>query len=712
MRRSGWLALLLLLAPGCDGTLGGGADGAVNADGGGGLDSGAADDAGPAREDAAATDAGTGADDAGPSDAGARDAGPSDAGAPLADAGPPPIDAGPGCVDVSTAAGAFPDGPIVPIGGAFRNYRPHYGSRAHGHASCSYYHSNTLPDWAYSSSWGTGCHQTRYYYLDSSITSRAGWTDAAIEAFKNWDIPTACTPHWVRTTDPARAHVTVLRSDRSGCSGPGTGWYACAWSGWSITLNSAHDFRIGVNGYLDVESIITVELAHVVHFGHSPNWADSVSQANTGRWGSASSSVPSADSCGFTPYTVCVPGGSCAYPECPPVSEGGCGNFRTLRPGDFALAQHIAGVNPSPPHAYDDGSGPGTTPARNDLAMLYATSDGAGMYDWLSNGSGAFTLRTSRWAASGFPLDRVGDRMVAGDFDGDGDDDVATAMQMCDGTFRFHVWRAGSGSLAYQGDAGWYTSGSFTLSRVGGRMVAGDFDGDGTDDVAMFYRNGGSNAILHVWTGEGTRFAYRGVWWEVASGYELNNVGDRFVAGDFDGDGDDDVATAYQYGDGTFRFHVWRSNGSSFVYAGASGWYQSGTYSLAGVAGRLAAGDVSGDGRDDVVMLRTNGTSGAMLWLWTSTGSSFALAPTRWSVESGYGLSNVGDRFVVTDVNRDGRADAVTAYQYGDGTFRYHVWTSSGTTFAYGGAGGWYTSGPFDLSRVGGRLVAGNWNAD
>jgi hypothetical protein len=344
------------------------------------------DDGGSRPIDAGAVDSAAPRDDAGVTmnDADTADAATTDGGAPIpVDAGSDGAmtDAGPACFDVATGAGEFPDGPVVPIGAAFRDRRPHYGSSAHGHGSCTYYHSNTLPSWSYSSSWGTGCHTTRYYYLHSSITGRAGWTNAAIEAFKNWDIPTACTPHWVRTTDSTRADVTIIRSDRSGCSGPGTGWYACAWSGWSITLNSAHDFRVGVNGYLDVESIITVELAHVVHFGHSPNWGDSVSQANTGRWGSTSSSVPSADSCGFTPYTVCVPTGTCTYRECPPVAEGGCGNFRTLRAGDFALAQHIAGVNASPPHPYDDGSGPDAAPARGDLAMLYRTTadGGAGM---------------------------------------------------------------------------------------------------------------------------------------------------------------------------------------------------------------------------------------------------------------------------------------------------------------------------------------------
>jgi hypothetical protein len=303
--------------------------------------------------------------------------------------------------------------------------------------------------------------------------------------------------------------------------------------------------------------------------------------------------------------------------------------------------------------------------------------------------------------------------MVAGDFNGDGRDDVATAMQLCDGRYRFHVWLSNGSTLEYQGDAGWYTSGLVDIARAAGRFVAGDFDGDRTDDVALFFtREPAGAAVIHVWTGEGDRFTHRSAWWETASGYSLANVADRFVAGDFDGDGDDDVATAYQYGDGTFRYHVWSSTRSAFTYSGPTGWYQSGPYSLSPASSRLAAGDVDGDGRDDLTILRNNGSSGAMLWLWRSTGSAFSLEPTRWSVDSGYGLGNVGNRFVVADVTDDGLADAVTAYQYDDGTFRYHVWRGAGTTFTYGGAGGWYTSGPFDLSNVGGRLVAGNWNGD
>ena len=115
------------------------------------------------------------------------------------------------------------------------------------------------------------------------------------------------------------------------------------------------------------------------------------------------------------------------------------------------------------------------------------------------------------------------------------------------------------------------------------------------------------------------------------------------------------------------------------------------------------------NGDDDITMLY--GASGsARLHAWLAGGGRFTHQAPPWMVDTGYDVARVGDHLVAGDFDRDGRADVATAYQYADGTFRFHVWRATGTGFAYGGAGGAYTSGPFDLSNVGGRLVAGRFD--
>jgi hypothetical protein len=504
--------------------------------------------------------------------------------------------------------------------------------------------------------------------------------------------------------------VIICADDISRCSGPGIGWYACAWSSWSITLNTAQSWGIGVAGRLDVESLVTVELAHVLHFGHSPDPRDSVSLANVGHWGSRSMSVPSANSCGFTAYRTCVPGDGCSYESCPPVSEGGCGNFRTLRPGDFALAEHLAGRNDAPPHAYDDGSAPPDA-MHHDLAMLYGgdASSTTTLFSW-TGATGAFSIRpeAARWRALGFPLDRVGPRLAAADFDGDGRDDLATAMTRCGGGATVHVWSSIGTAFTYGGDEGAIDLPDVDLAQVAGRFTAGDFDGDGAGDLALLEQRGGGAAIRIVRGAMGGGMTDAGDWWSVDRGYDLAQIGDRFVAGDLDGDGDDDLYANYQYPDGSFHTHVWISDGSALAYGGPDGWLVHASFDLAAVENRMVAGDFDRDGLADFAMFRSR--DGTTLDAWINQGGRFAHQSGAWHVDSGYTLSRVADRMVAADFDRDGRDDVATAYQYADGTFRFHTWRSTGSGFTYSGAMGWYMSGAFDLDNVGARFVAGRFD--
>lgn len=216
---------------------------------------------------------------------------------------------------------------------------------------------------------------------------------------------------------------------------------------------------------------------------------------------------------------------------------------------------------------------------------------------------------------------------------------------------------------------------------------------------AMLYDLGPSSARIYRWSNGGGTF--NGLVTADTSNFYTGYVSDRFVSGDFDNDGHEDVLVAYSNAGGTFSFKV-----ASHAAAMFTTWYTSdGSWSIASVQNRLVAGDWNADGKTDVAMARDNNNTTVSLYRWHSTGTGFnASSPINLG---SFNVGNVGDRMVAADWNGDGGDDVIMAYQKANGTFSYHVWLS-----AYSYVGAVYTSGQFTLSRVAGRLAAGDWNAD
>jgi hypothetical protein len=197
------------------------------------------------------------------------------------------------------------------------------------------------------------------------------------------------------------------------------------------------------------------------------------------------------------------------------------------------------------------------------------------------------------------------------------------------------------------------------------KMDVGDVTGDGKADVVAVESEGGGNYRYMLGTSNGSGI---GSWVQILAG--MNNP-DKIAVGDVTGDGKADIVAVEQESGGNYRYMLGTSNGS-----GIGSW----TTLLTGMSHPtfMDLGDVTGDGKADIVAVEQESGGNYRYMLGTSKGTSISWGFTSLTNMSGPWQMAVGD------ITGDKKADVVTVEDAGGGSFRYMLGTSTGSNFTWG----------------------------
>lgn len=200
----------------------------------------------------------------------------------------------------------------------------------------------------------------------------------------------------------------------------------------------------------------------------------------------------------------------------------------------------------------------------------------------LSNGEGTFTVIDTD------ALDSENSQVTSGDFNGDGNRDIAVGASASSGKLGSHaaVW-----VLLGNGDGTFQTPRQIFPSKRSFNVVTGDVNGDGFDDISCsFSELGTANMLLS--NGDGN--------FSLGHAYTGNRLSYFSTLHDMDGDGRLDLV-------------VPDDGGSSILRGNGDGTFDGRrSYFCDGNADMMAVGDVNGDGFPDLAVSNTDNSTVAL----------------------------------------------------------------------------------------------------
>ena len=264
-------------------------------------------------------------------------------------------------------------------------------------------------------------------------------------------------------------------------------------------------------------------------------------------------------------------------------------------------------------------------------------------------------------------------QQITGDFNGDGYDDIAVFYNYGNLDTKLIVfWGSASG---FSAPTVVWDSGPGNWDWTAIKPVVGDFTDNGYDDIGVFYNYGNDDTKLIVFWGYSGGFYAPTVTWDSGPG-NWDWTALKLVTGDFTDNGYSDIAVFYNLGDLNTELIMF--------YGGSSGLsspyvvWDSGPGNWDWTAIKVIAGDFTGNGYDDIgVFYNLGDLNTELISFWGYSGGLHAPAVVWDSGPGNWDWTAI--KSVVGDFTDNGYDDIGVFYNYGNLDTKLIVfWSASG----------------------------------
>jgi formylmethanofuran dehydrogenase subunit C len=389
-------------------------------------------------------------------------------------------------------------------------------------------------------------------------------------------------------------------------------------------------------------------------------------------------------------------------------------------PGQSTTGSVIDGETTNSYFGYALTSGDFNADGKTDLAVgAYAYSTNTGRtYIFYNDGSIPTTAATADVIITGGATsNNFGQSLTAGDFNADGTTDLAVgAYGYSTNTGRTYIFYNDGSIPTTTASADVIITGGATSNYFGIRLTSGDFNADGRTDLAVgaygYSTNTGRTYIFYNDGSIPTTAATADV--IITGETTSNSFGFSLISGDFNADGKTDLAVgAWGYSTNTGRTYLFYNDGSIPTTAATADVIITGeASSFFGYS--LTAGDFNADGRTDLAVgASIYSSSTGRTYLFYNDGSIPTTAATADVIITGEASSSFGISLTSGDFNADGKTDlAVGAYGYSSNTGRAYLFYNDGSIPTTAATADVIITGETTNNYFGNSLTAGDFNAD